>query len=44
MNLSIDEIDRKFGNQISDLVQGLTKISKYSLKVNNQKFGENYKN
>ena len=42
-NLSIEEINSKFGRQISDLVQGLTKISKYSLKVNNQKFGENYK-
>ncbi len=42
-NLSIDDINKKFGKQISDLVQGLTKISKYSLKVNNQKFGENYK-
>ncbi len=42
-NLIIEEIEDKFGNQISNLVQGLTKISKYSLKVNNQKFGENYK-
>ncbi len=42
-NLSLDEINKKFGKQISELVQGLTKISKYSLKVNNQKFGENYK-
>ncbi len=42
-NLSIDEIDKKFGKQISELVQGLTKISKFSLRVNNQKFGENYK-
>tara|TARA_A100001015_G_scaffold317024_1_gene432834 strand:+ start:144 stop:2267 length:2124 start_codon:yes stop_codon:yes gene_type:complete len=42
-NLIIEEIENKFGNQISNLVQGLTKISKYSLKVNNQKFGENYK-
>jgi len=42
-NLSINEIDRKFGSQISDLVQGLTKISNYSLKINNLKFGENYK-
>tara|TARA_B100001057_G_scaffold367585_1_gene370951 strand:+ start:1948 stop:4071 length:2124 start_codon:yes stop_codon:yes gene_type:complete len=41
--LSIDDIENKFGNQISDLVQGLTKISKFSLKANNQKFGENYK-
>ena len=42
-DLSIKEIDIKFGKQISELVQGLTKISKYSLKVNKQKFGENYK-
>ncbi len=42
-SLSLDEINSKFGIQISELVQGLTKISKYSLKVNNQKFGENYK-
>ncbi len=42
-NLSIEEINKIFGKQISELVQGLTKISKYSLKVNNQKFGENYK-
>ncbi len=42
-NLSIYEIDNKFGSQISDLVQGLTKISNYSLKINNLKFGENYK-
>ncbi len=42
-NLSIEQINKIFGNQISELVQGLTKISKYSLKANNQKFGENYK-
>ncbi len=42
-NLNIDEIYKKFGNQIVELVDGLTKINKYSLKVNNQKFGENYK-
>ena len=41
--LGIDEIEKNFGKQISELVQGLTKISKYSLKANNQKFGENYK-
>ena len=41
--LVIEEIEHKFGNQISNLVQGLTKISKYSLRANNQKFGENYK-
>ncbi len=42
-DLSIDDINDKFGKQISELVQGLTKINEYSLKVNNQKFGENYK-
>ncbi len=42
-NLEIDTIKNNFGDQISQLVQGLTKISKYSLKVNNQKFGENYR-
>jgi len=42
-NLNIEEINKKFGNQIVELVEGLTKINKYSLKVNNQKFGENYK-
>tara|TARA_A100001011_G_scaffold70984_1_gene72663 strand:- start:1286 stop:3409 length:2124 start_codon:yes stop_codon:yes gene_type:complete len=41
--LGIDEIEKNFGKHISELVQGLTKISKYSLKANNQKFGENYK-
>ena len=42
-DLNINEIENKFGRQISDLVQGLTKINKYSLKTKNQKFGENYK-
>ena len=42
-NLDIEEINKNFGNQIVELVDGLTKINKYSLKVNNQKFGENYK-
>ncbi len=42
-DLNIDEISKNFGNQIVELVQGLTKINKYSLKVKNQKFGENYK-
>ena len=35
--LGSDEIEKNFGKQISELVQGLTKISKYSLKVNNPK-------
>ena len=42
-NLNIEEINKNFGNQIVELVDGLTRINKYSLKVNNQKFGENYK-
>ena len=42
-NLNIKEIEKNFGNEIVELVDGLTKINKYSLKVNNQKFGENYK-
>ncbi|MDC3082778.1 bifunctional (p)ppGpp synthetase/guanosine-3',5'-bis(diphosphate) 3'-pyrophosphohydrolase [Pelagibacteraceae bacterium] len=42
-NLNIKEISKNFGNQIVELVDGLTKINKYSLKVKNQKFGENYK-
>jgi len=42
-NLNIEEIYKNFGDQIVELVEGLTKINKYSLKVNNQKFGENYK-
>ena len=42
-NLNIEDINKNFGYQIVELVDGLTKINKYSLKVNNQKFGENYK-
>ena len=42
-NLNIEEINKNFGNQIVELVDGLTKINKFSLKVKNQKFGENYK-
>ena len=42
-NLNINEINNNFGTQIVELVEGLTKINKYSLKVKNQKFGENYK-
>ncbi|MDC6448404.1 bifunctional (p)ppGpp synthetase/guanosine-3',5'-bis(diphosphate) 3'-pyrophosphohydrolase [Alphaproteobacteria bacterium] len=42
-NISINEITSIFGDQISELVQGLTKISKFSLKINKQKLGENYR-
>ena len=41
--LTINEINEKFGIQISELVEGLTKISNYSLKANKQKLGENYR-
>ena len=41
--ISIDEITNTFGEQISELVQGLTKISKFSLKINKLKLGENYR-
>jgi len=40
---TISEIENLFGDQISELVQGLTKISKFSLKANKQKLGENYR-
>ncbi len=42
-NISINSISNNFGEQISELVQGLTKISKFSLKINKQKLGENYR-
>ena len=41
--ISLEEIKKLFGNEVADLVDGLTKINKYSLKVNNLKLGENYK-
>ena len=37
------EIKNIFGIEILELVNGLTKINKYSLKVNNLKLGENYR-
>ena len=40
---TIDQIKNNFGNEIAELVDGLTKINKYSLKVNNLKLGENYR-
>ena len=40
---TIEEIKEKFGNEIASLVDGLTKINKFSLKINNLKFGENYR-
>ena len=38
-----ESIENVFGNQISELVQGLTKINKFSLKTNKLKLGENYR-
>ena len=35
--ISINQITETFGSQISELVQGLTKISKFALKINKQK-------
>ena len=42
-SVSLDDIKSIFGSEISTLVDGLTKINKFSLKVNNQKLGENYR-
>ena len=39
----MDDIKSIFGSEISILVDGLTKINKFSLKVNKQKLGENYR-
>ena len=41
--ISILEIKNNFGDEVLSLVEGLTKINKFSLKVNNLKFGENYR-
>ena len=36
---TIEEIKKHFGAEIGSLVEGLTKINEYSLKINNQNFG-----
>ena len=41
-NINIEEINQNFGNQIVELVDGLTKINKHSLKVKIA-IRENYK-
>ena len=41
--ITTSEIKNIFGNEVSNLVDGLTKINKYSLKVKNLKLGENYR-
>ena len=42
-DISILDIKNNFGDEVLDLVEGLTKINKFSLKVNNLKLGENYR-
>ena len=42
-DFTINEIESEFGKKVAELVQGLTKISKYALKANKQKLGENYR-
>ena len=42
-HISIKEIKTSFGDEIANLVDGLTKINNYSLKANNLKLGENYR-
>ena len=37
-SISLEEIKNLFGEEVADLVEGLTKINKYSLKVNNPTF------
>ena len=41
--ISLNDIKNQFGDEVSNLVDGLTKINDYSLKVNNLKLGENYR-
>ena len=41
--VTLHDIEARFGSEISNLVDGLTKINNFSLKVNNLKFGENYR-
>ena len=40
---TLEDIKDSFGLEIAYLVDGLTKINKFSLKVNNLKLGENYR-
>ena len=40
---TLREIKENFGLEIANLVDGLTKINKFSLKINNLKLGENYR-
>ena len=42
-SITIKDIKLYFGEEISNLVEGLTKINKLSLKQNNLRLGENYR-
>ena len=42
-SITLNDINQYFGNEISTLVDGLTKINKISLKQKNLKLGENYR-
>ena len=42
-NISLSDIRKSFGEEVSILVDGLTKINSFSLKVNKLKLGENYR-
>jgi len=42
-SITINDIKLNFGEEISSLVEGLTKINRLSLKKNNLKLGENYR-
>ena len=40
---TIEDIKKNFSTEIASLVDGVTKINKFSLKISNLKFGENYR-
>ena len=40
---TINQIESEFGEEVSRLVEGLTKINKFTLLKNNLKLGENYR-
>ena len=42
-SITINDIKSHFGEEISNLVNGLTKINRLALKKNNLKLGENYR-
>jgi len=42
-SVTINDITNEFGIEVANLVDGLTKINKFSLKLNKLKSGENYR-